>query len=218
MADNIAITAGTGTTIATDDVGGAHYQRIKLDVGADGAALPVSYTNPMPVKQTTLGETWVAVADAVALAGSKWHLTVYNSAAQVLKVRKLFLVNVQTTAVTGVAVRANLYKIASAPTGGTTVTPQKMDSTNAALSGVAVLTNPTATAGALLWPIVAANDEIGATQAFPSTHLLQFGNIMMEGNEIQELTLRQNEGFGIQQVTSSTVGSWAWVVVFTVEA
>ncbi len=38
MADNVPITAGSGTTIATDDVtdaGGAHYQKVKL---ADGAA------------------------------------------------------------------------------------------------------------------------------------------------------------------------------------
>jgi len=30
MADNVAITAGSGTTIATDDVSGTHYQRVKL--------------------------------------------------------------------------------------------------------------------------------------------------------------------------------------------
>lgn len=33
MADGVAITAGTGTNIATDDVGGAHYQRVKVAVG-----------------------------------------------------------------------------------------------------------------------------------------------------------------------------------------
>jgi hypothetical protein len=35
MADNVAITAGSGTTIKTDDISGAHYQVIKL---ADGTA------------------------------------------------------------------------------------------------------------------------------------------------------------------------------------
>lgn len=35
MPDNIAVTAGTGTTIATDQVGSVHYQKIKL---ADGTA------------------------------------------------------------------------------------------------------------------------------------------------------------------------------------
>lgn len=38
MADNVPITAGSGTTIATDEVSSAHYQRIKLDVGAEGSA------------------------------------------------------------------------------------------------------------------------------------------------------------------------------------
>ena len=41
MADNVAITAGSGTTVATDDVGGAHYQKMKLDAGGDGVAVPV---------------------------------------------------------------------------------------------------------------------------------------------------------------------------------
>lgn len=35
MADNVTITAGTGTTIATDQVGTDHYQKVKL---ADGTA------------------------------------------------------------------------------------------------------------------------------------------------------------------------------------
>lgn len=38
MADNVGYTPGTGATIAADDIGGVHYQRLKLAVGADGAA------------------------------------------------------------------------------------------------------------------------------------------------------------------------------------
>lgn len=49
MADNVAITAGSGTSIATDDVGGVHYQRVKIGVGADGAATDVSSSTPLPV-------------------------------------------------------------------------------------------------------------------------------------------------------------------------
>lgn len=218
MADNVAITAGSGTSIATDDVSGVHYQRVKLDVGGDGAASAVTALNPLPVKTTALGQTWYVCADAVALAANKWHLTVWNGSSNVIKVRKLFLVNVQTGAVTGVAVRLSMFTIASAPTSGTLLTARPADSTNTALPGtLEVRTGPTASAGNLLWPVVAACGEIGATQAFPSTHLLQFGNLMLEGNEIQEMTLRQNEGMGVQQVTSTTVGSWAWVLAFTIE-
>lgn len=45
MADNVPITAGSGTTIATDDVtdaGGAHYQKVKL---ADGTANSTTMVN-----------------------------------------------------------------------------------------------------------------------------------------------------------------------------
>jgi hypothetical protein len=38
MADNIAVTPGAGATVAADDVGGILYQRVKIALGADGAA------------------------------------------------------------------------------------------------------------------------------------------------------------------------------------
>lgn len=36
MADNVAITAGSGTSIATDDISSVQYQRVKMGVGGDG--------------------------------------------------------------------------------------------------------------------------------------------------------------------------------------
>jgi hypothetical protein len=42
MADNIEITEGTGTTVATDDVAGVQFQVVKLDVGGDGLSEPVT--------------------------------------------------------------------------------------------------------------------------------------------------------------------------------
>jgi hypothetical protein len=38
MADNVAITAGAGTTVATDEVAGVHYQKVKLALGAADTA------------------------------------------------------------------------------------------------------------------------------------------------------------------------------------
>jgi hypothetical protein len=38
MADNVAFTPGSGATGATDDIGGVHYPRVKLSLGADGTA------------------------------------------------------------------------------------------------------------------------------------------------------------------------------------
>ncbi len=52
MTDNVAITAGSGTSIAADNVGGVLYQRMKNVWGADGVANDVSATNPMPTTGT----------------------------------------------------------------------------------------------------------------------------------------------------------------------
>lgn len=52
MADDVTITPGTGATIATDDVGGRQFQRVKATFGADGTATDVSSANPLPVVQT----------------------------------------------------------------------------------------------------------------------------------------------------------------------
>lgn len=42
MADNVAITAGSGTTVATDDVAGVQFQKIKLYASTDGTEVPLS--------------------------------------------------------------------------------------------------------------------------------------------------------------------------------
>lgn len=50
MSDNTTLNAGSGgDTIATDDIGGVKYQRIKVTYGADGAATDVSSSAPLPV-------------------------------------------------------------------------------------------------------------------------------------------------------------------------
>ena len=45
MADNVPITAGAGTSIATDDVAGVHYQQIKLHDGTLNSSTPIAAAN-----------------------------------------------------------------------------------------------------------------------------------------------------------------------------
>ena len=49
MADNVAITAGSGTNIAADDIASVFYQRVKISHGADGSATDTSSAAPLPV-------------------------------------------------------------------------------------------------------------------------------------------------------------------------
>lgn len=52
MADNVPITAGSGTTIASDDIGGVQHQRVKAVWGPDGTAndTDVASGKAMPVQ------------------------------------------------------------------------------------------------------------------------------------------------------------------------
>jgi len=49
MADDINITPGSGVAVATDEVGGRHFQAMKPAFGPDGVADYVSEANPLPV-------------------------------------------------------------------------------------------------------------------------------------------------------------------------
>lgn len=50
MSDNVGYTPGTGEIIATDDIGGIQYQRVKTVWGVDGVANDVSVDNPLPIQ------------------------------------------------------------------------------------------------------------------------------------------------------------------------
>lgn len=81
MADNT--TASAGSTLATDDIGGVHYQRVKITYGVDGTATDVSDTNRLPVVQRIafnrvdrnfILDTWTAapVADTL-MSVIQWY-------------------------------------------------------------------------------------------------------------------------------------------------
>lgn len=163
--------------------------------------------------------TYYALADAVAFAANKQHLSIFNNAGsnQIIAIKKLFHINLSLSAVTGVAVRFDVKKT-TAQSVGTAITANSADSTNPALSGVQIATGATVTEGAILYPITTQNDEITAANTAIANYLMQFGNLALEGIEQQEYRLRPGEGMTIKQITSTTVGSFAWLMAFTVES
>lgn len=65
MADNVAITAGSGTTIAADDIGtGVLAQRVKPVWGPDGTGTDTQVAQPLPV-QTTIESTQMSNAGTI---------------------------------------------------------------------------------------------------------------------------------------------------------
>jgi hypothetical protein len=68
MADNVAITPGTGATVAADEIGGVLHQRVKISVGADGTAAdwPVGDGNKSAVPRMTLATDSPGIIPLVA--------------------------------------------------------------------------------------------------------------------------------------------------------
>ncbi|CAB4177324.1 hypothetical protein UFOVP998_13 [uncultured Caudovirales phage] len=50
MADNLGISVGSDANVATDDISGVHYQKVKQAFGADGSVTLVETVAPLPTK------------------------------------------------------------------------------------------------------------------------------------------------------------------------
>lgn len=73
MADNIAITAGAGTNVATDDIGGVHHQRVKVTWGPDATAndTDVATGKPLPVQERVSDGTAYTFGAGAVAAGTQ---------------------------------------------------------------------------------------------------------------------------------------------------
>lgn len=168
--------------------------------------------------------TYYVWVNDIVLAASKHWLTIANltGSGKIVKVRKLFLQNLALAAVTGVAIRLDLFKCASANvSAGTAVTSEAMDSADGAVpaqSAVKISTGSTVSAnGARLFAYATNNDEVGATNAFPTSHIQAGLNLIADGNEVKEIVLREGEGVTLQQITSSVIGTFGVLAVITIE-
>lgn len=79
MSDNVAITAGSGTSIATDDVSGAHYQKMKLYDGTADSTDAIESdngisTNAIRVTIATDCQGQVALAPNTTTGLTTYHL------------------------------------------------------------------------------------------------------------------------------------------------
>ncbi len=137
MVDN---TLQTGSnSIATDDIGGVHYQRVKIAWGADGVAGDTTTANPLPVEiEGEIGATFKGRAStyrSVGRAGTtpRRLLSIWNPAGsgKVVYINGVFfdLVQGAAMAVTVIPPIVRVYRITAAPTGGTVLTKSAKDTT-----------------------------------------------------------------------------------------
>jgi hypothetical protein len=81
MADNIAITAGSGTNVATDDVSGTHYQVVKLARNVADSSAYITKQYPIPVLMCEPGD--ILVERVSNTDGASTASTVFGATASV---------------------------------------------------------------------------------------------------------------------------------------
>jgi hypothetical protein len=178
VADNVAVTPGTGATIATDDVGGVQYQRVKICVGTDGAAADVT-----PATATTMTAS-VAGAQAIPVAniGNWSEISAPAANTQATVSRAAGATGVRHVC-TGIS--AALVATATAPT---------------AVQLTIHLRNGPATSGTPLWSeVISLPATAGATSAVNLTGL------SLIGSAATAMTLEFNAAGGANTVESVTV-------------
>lgn len=85
MSDNVVLNLGSGgATIATDDVGGAQHQYVKVEFGGDGTATKVSAADPLPVTSVVTGSVAVTNAALTAMGAGEYETVAASQTAQVL--------------------------------------------------------------------------------------------------------------------------------------
>lgn len=128
MADDITVTPGTGVTVAADDVGGKLYQRIKVGVGADGAAADwegavggysavasANFTRPADTNAYALGD--LVANNTTAGSVAPMQFTVARVAAGSGMIRRARLKK-STAGLTNAQFRLHLYTASPTVTNG----------------------------------------------------------------------------------------------------
>lgn len=80
MADNTTLNQGVGgDVIATDDIGGVKYQRVKVNYGGDGSSTDVDANNPLPVTDATSSASANKISTLNSRAASSVASSTFNA-------------------------------------------------------------------------------------------------------------------------------------------
>ena len=171
-----------------------------------------------------MSQTYRAVVVGATFASNKSMLTVFNGSGsgRIIRVKRVWLLNNQTSGVTGVLTTFELRRI-SASSGGTAVTPVKHDSNSENMPAqVACATGPTDTltgdAAYTRWmwsndePAVSAmtNDETECVPVLACVFDAATGDA-----DIEPIVLREGQGLCVRHTGSSAVGVADAIIEFT---
>ena len=169
--------------------------------------------------------TFFAKANAVVLGNNKSMFSLFNATGSTvkLKVREFYIINAQTTAVTGVITQFDITRFTTLHTAGTNITPVSADTSDTLSASITCKTGATVT-GEETTPFMTwrfSSDEWGTggsdvesmSQTAATSQPLYCKSDVMR----KTITLNALEGLTIKCVTNTTNGSFDILVIFTQE-
>lgn len=164
--------------------------------------------------------TFTVISPSTVLGNNKSMISIQNTSSSIIRIKKIYLTNTQTTNVTGVVVDFRLLRIASF-TGGTNLTIYSNDTQDILPAGITAATNSTvASESALFRQSFFSSDEWGpgTLDGEQYDHGIQEYQPWYKAEPDEKpITLIQNQGIHIRCATNTTAGRFTITVVFTVE-
>lgn len=200
-------------------------QKTQITNGANDAAVlntaPSQSQYGLVVRQVPFElPTFSVVAENITVGNNKSMIALQNTGTSVVVLREIWIINDQTTAVTGVAGEFRVHRIASF-TGGTALSPSTFDTADSLPAGITTATGATiATETTLLRTGKWSTDEWGpgTLDVEASDHGFQntepFWSQTPNG---KGLVVRQNQGIHVRFATNSTAGAFNLRFIFTTE-
>lgn len=156
--------------------------------------------------------TYIVTASSAA-AANRWHLIIFNGSTSVVRITKIYVYPETTAAITGFPIGFRIFRTSSPGSGGTPLPINKLDTEDPdPPTGIIAMTNPTtAPSTTSLLCYVSTNPEETGGASYPSV-LYEWHPERRE----RAITLRQNQGLGIQQYGTAGAGTFDFVVYFYV--
>lgn len=229
MVDNTTLPTGSGgDVIATDDIGGVKFQRVKLIHGADGLnAGDVASTNPLPITIRSDAAAYTVFIPASAAGSNKVFFDLFNAtgSGRMLKVKSVRAIKDGSVGVNGaLSVKLFLTRTTAIGTGGTAAVENgtsltvpaisEHDTASAALP--AQITARLAPAGGATADAVIAERHVFTEETNASTYdRIEF--VTPEAVDIQPIKIRENEGIRVVQGPVASVGNIGFSITFELE-
>jgi hypothetical protein len=193
-------------------------------IGNTGDRLKVdaSFSSTPTVSEAEI-PTFVSYASAVALANNKSLFSIVNTGSSFLvRIREIRIINTQTSAVTGVIADFRMFRI-TGHSSGTLLVGLTSDTNDTLDSSVTARTGSTVAGEAsdFLRRWLVSTDEwgVGSSDVESMQHIMQtYSNpAYYPTPKTKPITLRQNQGITIKNVTNTTVGTFDIAVIYTQE-